>query len=366
MDHRNNFNLLRLFAACQVVFMHSYAHLHLPAPSWLFAALAQFPGVALFFVVSGFLVSDSCLRSSAGEFFFKRSLRIYPGLIVNIVVLEGLMFMTGGLKTESWATYLTIYSQVYLLTASDWIAGQFVSVHHIKSFFHDYPSGVLWTLTVELSFYLVLPVLMTVVKHSRPVGIALICAEAVLSFKMASGSDQSFYNEHALYALTIVPYFWVFALGIIARLFWDVLAPFLENKFPIWLAVYVSVAFLIWVTNPSLVWLEYKFSPDAITFLRMTIMTSVALSAAHSFVDLTKRLGIDRNDFSYGLYLWHMLVVSTLLGLGAINHWWLWPVVYAGGFGFAGLSWFFVERPFLQLKNTHLAAPVLKPVVPQN
>lgn len=332
----------------------------------MFAALAQFPGVAVFFVISGFLISNSCLHSTTGEFFFKRALRIYPALAVNIVALELLMIATGGLKADSWATYLSLYSQVYLLTASDWIASQFVSVHHIKAFFHEYPSGVLWTLTVELSFYLVLPVLMAIVKSSRSIGIALICAEAAISFKIASGSDQGFYSAHTLYSVTVVPYFWVFALGILARLFWDSIAPFFENTVSIWLTAYAAITILIWAVEPSLLWLEYKYNPNAITLLRVTIMAAVVLSAAHSFVYLTKRLGIDENDFSYGLYLWHMLVVSTLIAFGANSGWWLWPVVYAGGLSLAALSWFCVERPLLRLKiSTARRADAMLKTIPQ-
>jgi peptidoglycan/LPS O-acetylase OafA/YrhL len=242
VKHENNFNLLRLLAASQVVYWHTTYHLSLPAWPPLKLLAAQFPGVAMFFVISGFLVSDSCLRSTTGSFFFKRGLRIYPGLTVNIVILESLMLLTGGLVVAHWPAYLTLYSQVYFLTASQGIAGIFTSVGYVKAFFQDYPSGVLWTLTVELSFYLVLPAILALLRVSKPIGIALICAEMALSFAIASKSSEEAYNSHWLMNITIFPYFWIFAFGILARIYWDKVFWLFERTVLLWTVLYAVVS----------------------------------------------------------------------------------------------------------------------------
>jgi len=350
VSHRNNFNLLRLLAAAQVVFMHSYAHLHLPTLRWLVTGLEQFPGVACFFVISGFLVSDSCLRSSTGSFFFKRALRIYPGLAVNIVVLEAFMFLTGGISAASWTGYAA-YFQIYIVTASDWIGRWFTDITYTKSsFFPEYPSGVLWTLTVEISFYLVLPVLLAIVRASKPIGVALLVAQMLASFALAHGSDGSFYISHPLFDITIAPYFWLFSFGILARIYWDEISWLFERKFLIWVALYAIAAFTAVTFLASATSLDYKIMPRWPEFLRVAVMASVVLSAAFSFSGLTERIKIDCNDYSYGLYLYHMLVISTLVALGCIGRWWLWPVVYAGSLSLAAASWFLVERRALELK----------------
>jgi peptidoglycan/LPS O-acetylase OafA/YrhL len=351
VNHKNNFNLLRLLAATQVVFMHSYAHLHLPTWLWLLTVVEQFPGVACFFVISGFLVSDSCLRSSTKQFFFKRALRIYPGLIVNIVVLEVLMFLTGGISARSWTSYAA-YFQIYVVTASDWIARSFADVTYVKSsFFPEYPSGVLWTLTVEISFYVVLPVLLAIVRASKPIGVALLVAEMLVSYFLAHGSDGSFYISHPLFDITIAPYFWVFAFGILARIYWDQISWLFERKLLIWVAMYAVVAFVTVTFFAAHASLDYKIQPQWPEFVRVAAMAAVVLSAAFSFPGLTKRIKIDRNDYSYGIYLYHMLVVSTLIALGSIGHWWLWPVVYAGSLALAAASWFLIEQRALGMKR---------------
>ena len=61
---QNNFDLIRLVAASQVVLFHGLEHL---GPSGvthsvLGEALSWFPGVPIFFVVSGFLITDRMLK----------------------------------------------------------------------------------------------------------------------------------------------------------------------------------------------------------------------------------------------------------------------------------------------------------------
>ncbi|WP_354118911.1 acyltransferase [Bradyrhizobium sp. LA6.12] len=352
MDHKNNFNLLRLFAACQVVFMHSYAHLKLPAPRWLFDAISQFPGVPVFFVISGFLVSGSCLRSSTGEFFFKRALRIYPGLIANILILEALMWLTGGVSITSRMTYLLFYLQVYFFTASDWIAGQFSNVRYVPAFFPGYPSGVLWTLTVELSFYLVLPVILAVARLSRALGVALICYEGAASYLLVRNADAAFYNNSStLLSITIPSCFWVFAFGILARLYWTKIRRFFEGRIAIWVAGYAALAVLAAKIDPDRTYLEYRYTVTLLDVARIATMSGVVLSAAYSITWLTERLRLGGLDLSFGLYLYHMLGISTLLALGFRAQAVLWPAVYVAGIAMAWLSWTFVEKPAQRFKG---------------
>ena len=76
----NNFDLLRIFAATEVLLLHSFTHLKLPFPVW-FKVLANFPGVPMFFVMSGFLISASYERNGELKNYFRnRILRIYPAL----------------------------------------------------------------------------------------------------------------------------------------------------------------------------------------------------------------------------------------------------------------------------------------------
>jgi peptidoglycan/LPS O-acetylase OafA/YrhL len=98
----NNYLLLRLVAACAVVYGHSYALA--PAPGQ-FEVCGHYlrvwvGGLALwvFFVLSGFLVTASYLtRNSLSVFLAARGLRLLPGLAVCLVLTT---FVLGPLATS--------------------------------------------------------------------------------------------------------------------------------------------------------------------------------------------------------------------------------------------------------------------------
>lgn len=348
MDHKNNFNLLRLAAACQVVFTHSHAHLELPANSVLITVLAQFPGVACFFVISGFLVTDSCLRSNTGDFFRKRARRIYPALAVNIVTLEFLVLLTGGHKADSWLNYFTVYIPTYVITASDQIASQYIVINHnVGWFFSRYPSGVLWTLTVELTFYALLPVILSIARRSRRAGTAALALLIAISISFSATTvSRTFYSSHPIPNITVLPYLWIFSFGILARLYWKEAARLFENRILFWIALYFVVILVSCGIFNSPQLLDYKYTIGVVVVFRVLVLSGVVLSAAYSFTHLSTRAEfLSRNDFSYGLYLWHMLVVTTLMSCNLTGHWWLWPVVYSLGLALAAISWFWIEVP---------------------
>ena len=79
---RNNlFDLVRLYAAVQVLLVHGQVHLGLKWPSWLMQCFSL-PGVPLFFSISGFLVGLSWLRlqNQWRIYAWHRGLRIFPAL----------------------------------------------------------------------------------------------------------------------------------------------------------------------------------------------------------------------------------------------------------------------------------------------
>jgi peptidoglycan/LPS O-acetylase OafA/YrhL len=70
--HDNNFDLLRILAATQVLGFHLVGHFGLDVG--YLHILEAMPGVPIFFVISGYLVSDSLERSkSIGQYFRARA-----------------------------------------------------------------------------------------------------------------------------------------------------------------------------------------------------------------------------------------------------------------------------------------------------
>ena len=63
----NNFDLIRLIAALQVVFDHCLDHLKIDQKWFFLSEISRlFPGVPIFFFVSGFLISKSYENNKNG------------------------------------------------------------------------------------------------------------------------------------------------------------------------------------------------------------------------------------------------------------------------------------------------------------
>jgi peptidoglycan/LPS O-acetylase OafA/YrhL len=127
------------------------------------------PGVALFFFVSGFVVTQSAERETSGEYIVKRLLRIYPPLI-GTVLLVAVMAHSGTLVTG--LTVVPSPGQV-LLGAS--LANYLLLAQPLLLV-------VGWTLVIEMFFYLALWVtrpLLARLAAAVPIVLLLACALVV-------------------------------------------------------------------------------------------------------------------------------------------------------------------------------------------
>jgi peptidoglycan/LPS O-acetylase OafA/YrhL len=102
--HSNNFDFLRLVAALSVIFSHSFLIAEGTQSQEPLVVLThnQCPlglvGVFVFFVISGYLVTESyCRNPKPAAFVLRRTARIYPGLLVNGIVIA---FVLGPIVTS--------------------------------------------------------------------------------------------------------------------------------------------------------------------------------------------------------------------------------------------------------------------------
>ena len=156
----NNFDLIRLLAAAQVVAAHAIGHTPLkeklsPLGVGLFDILLMIPGVPIFFVISGFLILRSFEKNPADlkGYLWRRGLRIFPALWVCLAVTIGALGAFGFLGADF----------VFSGTFAAWIAGQvsfvqFFNPEQFRGFGIGVANGALWTITVELQFYLFVPI----------------------------------------------------------------------------------------------------------------------------------------------------------------------------------------------------------------
>ena len=189
-------------------------------------------------------------------------------------------------------------------------------------------------------------------KRNKPGGEAALASMIVLSFTLSRMFSESFQSKHPILNLTVPPYFWVFGIGIAARLMWPRIKPIVQGKAALWLPSYLAISFVLCsvIDNPpgGPIWLEYKTQPTIVAAVRSCLLALTLLSFAYT---LPKAARLLRGyDLSYAIYLYHMLVVSTLLGLGVTPSAYWWLVIYGVAAMIALVSWRFVEEPSLRVK----------------
>jgi peptidoglycan/LPS O-acetylase OafA/YrhL len=342
---------VRLFAALQVAIHHAMTHLKIESSGLLWALdefLRLFPGVPIFFFISGFLISRSYERNSViGDFTYNRILRVFPALIVC-----------------GFLTFISICLSGYInfasLSIGDWVLWLLSQVTVFQSYDPDFlqgygigqSNGSLWTIYVELQFYVVLPILYLGVRALKATrkqcdgffvltAIAFIVPHLFSLVFFESGSML-----HRLVKLSFVPYFFMFLVGVIFQRFFGILRNYFEGRFIWFLGGYLIVYYLM--SMFGYVSLGHRIHPVLYLFL-----CCVIFSAAYSDRSRSQKLMGD-HDISYGLYIYHMPVINLFMFLGLKYDWIFLCGALCTSVALATLSWLFIERPSLLKKRNPL------------
>jgi len=350
--HHNHFNLIRLFAALQVVFFHSDAllpnDLSHPVILFLKKMLWFFPGVNIFFFISGFLVWRSLENAEGGviKFFTKRIRRIYPGLIAVFLFVFFLMQLDNQFDDVGYFS-----KQMFKWLLAQFTLMQYMSLPNFRDYATGVPNGPLWSIATELQFYLILPLIYASVKRAslfrKNIVILTLCA---LSFVFNYYQEQLMEKGFPFRVLffSMLNFFYFFGIGILIYLNFNRLHV-LFIRFGKWVIAVFILCVLRW-TYLERIYVAY----DAKYFnLLVTLMLAMFV---FSFAFLPKKKEpyfFQRNDFSYGLYLYHGPVINIIYtyGLRAWGQMIFWPLSIT----FALLSWYMIEQPFLKTKKTHHA-----------
>ncbi len=322
---RNNFNLIRLIAAWLVIYSHAWAitgtagsdHLARLTLTKSAGALA----VDVFFAISGFLVAASFERNGWRDFLVARALRIYPALIVCIaltVFVLGPALTTDAQYWRDATTWRHLLANATLWRAEFWLPGVFEALPRTAV------NGSLWTLPIEGRLYLAL-LIAGAFGILRPWRYAPAWALAIVgacTFALMRGPLP----EHLSYLI------WVTSFFITGTLVW-VLRERIRLAWPIFVVLLIIAA----LTRGTLAFHAAYFA---------------LVVYATFYLGLALRLPtIEKNDLSYGLYLygWPMQQLALLAGAStlALNT----AAATAMALLCAALSWFLIERPALNLKR---------------
>lgn len=333
----NNFDLLRLIAALQVAITHGANHLG--QSNWVLDIIAMFPGVPIFFFLSGFLIYGSYESSLKSEiplrnFFIKRFLRLYPGLWLCFAIGLLLVFVTGYFSTAEVDSKIAAFWILCQTTVF-----QFYNPEFMREFGTGVLNGALWTISVEIQFYLLFPILYKVITSRFALLVVFIFGCINIVHSNFNPSDTTLLK---LFSVSFMPWIYMFMLGaIIARQQTWIIPILCRPPLLVTLAVFCLIC---WISlSQELTW------GNRINPLGYLAMVWLVIQIAFKNRALSSRL-LGKNDISYGVYIYHMPIINALLfvrGEGVYEFF----VAISLTVILAIASWRFVERPALRLKR---------------
>ena len=352
---------LRAIAALGVLVGHVGFITHTQQTHWYGAIMSNFvSGVAIFFVLSGFLLYRPFFsaeiagtpRPRVRDYTRRRLLRIVPAYWLALTLLAIEPGLTGVFTGDWWRYYG--FLQIY------------------DPFTRDAGLTVAWTLCIEMTFYLALPVYAALTRRiargasatgRTRIQLAILGVLGLASILLGVARDPNV-------TPSLLSYFDWFAIGMSLAVLSVALQGRARPPAPVrfiaarpgavWgigLAVYLTLCVVL-SSAPAFAY----YSPA------QTIIEHVGEGAVALFVVLPavfgdrrvgwpRRLLADRRlmwmgGISYGIYLWHLSVAQWLFGKGASGFGPLLAATVIGAVVIAAASYYLVERPVLRFKES--------------
>lgn len=294
LSKQNCLSLVRILAAFQVMIGHLNEHLELGLPT----TFTYFRGVPIFFAISGFLIWFSIERSNNYQNYLKKRFwRIYPELWIGVIIelISIIIFYDGwNMKT------LSIFGATQGTILQFWTPGS------LREYGCGTPNGTLWTMCVLIQFYIIAWFVHNSMHRKKILN--WIIGFVVLIFVSIGGQLMAdvFGKEIIikLYAQTIIRYFWLFYIGCFMAEFYSSVISVIEK----WWYAFFIFGFIPYImridinAGYSLIWSVF--------------LICGVIGFAYRYPQLKIK-----NDISYGLFIYHMIVINVFLTLGWIEEW---------------------------------------------
>ncbi|MGN7400781.1 acyltransferase family protein [Cytobacillus praedii] len=324
-------------------------------------ASGGFLGVGVFFVLSGYLITDLLIiqwvntgQLNLRNFWIRRAKRLLPGQLLVLIVV---------------ALWMTLFNFSELASLwGDWLASLFYvtnwwfilnDVGYFSNFGQPTPLLHYWSLAVEEQFYLAWPVLLLmglrfIHKRKLHIGLILICAFAsalgmalIYQPGLMDTSRVYFGTDTRAFALLMGA---ALAFCLPSQMFtWKITDnKFLRTSLDIIGASGLAIlVWMIWQTN------QYEaFLYRGGMVLHCVAAVSVIAAAVHPTTWISRVLGCKLMRWfgvrSYGIYLWHYPILVLFLPLSGGEY----SIVrifiqIVSILLIASISWRFLEQPIL-------------------
>jgi len=308
---------------------------------------AGYLGVDIFFVISGFVISQSLYKkfffekdNSIINFYIRRIKRLFPALIFMIVINTIIYFFFGYTRNGS-ITILSSITSIFglsnlflLFTQSDYF------LQHLTN-----PFQHTWSLGVEEQFYLIYPFFflffISVFSQLKEKFLFFLIITSSLSllifFLFHKYSIGNFYSPIAR--------FWEIGTGCIIF--------FLTTRYKLNNINFVKVSVLILTINIlSIYYFEYLQLNILITVLTTALIIYTISISDYKLKIFNNKYIIYIGKISYSLYLWHLpLIYFCDMYLSGIFFYFLFFILL---FFISSFSYLYIEIPFKRNLNFDL------------
>lgn len=321
------------------------------------ASPGGFLGVDVFFVLSGYLITDLLVaqRDRTGRldlrgFWTRRARRLLPALAVLLIVVTAAVAVIEPAQMSSL--------RPALLAAVTYSSNWYQAFHHI-SYFASWgpppPLQHLWSLAIEEQFYLVWPLVLTLAliglrsRRARAViaWLGALASAVAMAVIYVPGTDPSrvYYGTDTHAAALMI--------GAALALTWPLASlasasGAIVGRFDI--AGLIGLAVLAWAvghfsgSDPVLYPYGLVLAAVAAAALTAAAVVPGSVSTLLSLPPL-RWLGVR----SYGIYLWHWPVIAIVAATSLRSATpWLWIAEPAVAIGLAAISWKWLEEPILR------------------
>jgi peptidoglycan/LPS O-acetylase OafA/YrhL len=309
MGYEPSLDGIRAFSVIAVMLYHANI-------SWL---PGGFLGVEVFFVVSGFLITsllieerETTQRIDLKQFWIRRARRLLPALFVMLSVTAVCVAFYATDSAPDFRRdmvpsrgYFSNWWQIYAVDTPYFAASSLPVLRH------------LWSLAVEEQWYLVWPLLFTVLfgakwMSSKISGALLIACSGAIMFTTALGFVQDDETRTNILYLSTITRSSGLLLGAAIAMLWR---PWRKNSLPSWWRSSLADAFAIMSIAVIGVLMATVHVADkrlyqgglAATTIASAVIVAVVMRPNGLFVKkfFSQDFFVEIGRRSYGLYLWH-------------------------------------------------------------
>lgn len=325
----NCFDILRYWGSLSIMLLHfsGYMMIRMGSEAYTLSlhkmreVVSYYPGLVILFMISGFFGAWSLEKAGSVKVFLKKkAVRIFPELWIcmAIMLLIGILLLGTGVFGKSVLGWILIQGIGISFTPGT-----------LKTFGTGSFNGTLWTIFVQIQFYLILSVTWKFVKEriSKKTWIFILFPVLIILNVLSWCLNGHWKLMDMAIERSIIPYLLWFAIGVFGYLFREDLEKSLKIALcPLILTYAVCMFFYRNVPSDSLffrIW-ECGYYTGVIRSV-LCGFTFLALGIrCVSFVPAV-RFGA---NISYELFLYHWIMLNIILHLDLYDKWgWGWCLV---------------------------------------